>query len=154
MAKVKAVSTKWLTKDLINKFSILNEAKYFSAGIFRNYLVFILVKKHIKYFSGFTRSDLWISNGISDENIENVTKLYSNFISTFVDHHLLPDINFNGYSLINNIPLPIKVINLYVSYTLSPWLRNLKTDFTLKNSFFGSVKLTENADPDKYRYSG
>ena len=27
--KFKAISTKGLTKDLINKFSILNEAKYF-----------------------------------------------------------------------------------------------------------------------------
>ena len=28
----------------MNKFSILNEAKYFSSGIFQNYLVFILAK--------------------------------------------------------------------------------------------------------------
>ena len=37
--KVKAISTKGLTKDLINKFSILNGAKYFSSGIFEIYLV-------------------------------------------------------------------------------------------------------------------
>ena len=43
--KVKAISTKELTKDLINEFSILNGAKYFSSGIFQNYLVFILTKK-------------------------------------------------------------------------------------------------------------
>ena len=30
-----------LTKDLINNFSILNGTKYFSLGIFQNYLVFI-----------------------------------------------------------------------------------------------------------------
>ena len=30
--KVKAIPTKRFTKDLINKFSILNEAKYFSSG--------------------------------------------------------------------------------------------------------------------------
>ena len=35
LKKVKAVSTKELTKDLINKFSILNGAKHFSEGIFR-----------------------------------------------------------------------------------------------------------------------
>ena len=45
MEKVKAVSSKVLTKDLINKFSILNGAKYFSSGIFQNYLVFIPAKK-------------------------------------------------------------------------------------------------------------
>ena len=32
--KVKALSTKGLTKDLINKFSIFNEANYFTSGIF------------------------------------------------------------------------------------------------------------------------
>ena len=32
--KVKAISTKGLTKDLINRFSILNGAKYFSSKIF------------------------------------------------------------------------------------------------------------------------
>ena len=40
--KVYTISTKGLTKDLINKFSIFNGAKYFSSGIFQNYLVFIL----------------------------------------------------------------------------------------------------------------
>ena len=37
--KVKEISTKGLTKDLINKISILNGVKYFSSGIFQNYLV-------------------------------------------------------------------------------------------------------------------
>ena len=32
---------KGLTKYLINKFSLPNEAKFFSLGIFQNYLVFI-----------------------------------------------------------------------------------------------------------------
>ena len=39
--KVEAISTEGLTKDLIDKFIILNGAKYFSSGIFQNYLVFI-----------------------------------------------------------------------------------------------------------------
>ena len=47
-----------------------------------------------------------------------------------------------------------KVINLYITYILNPWLRHLNTHFTLKNSLFGSVKLAKNADPDKYRQSG
>ena len=34
--KVEAVSTNGLIKDLINKFGILNGAKYFSSGIFQN----------------------------------------------------------------------------------------------------------------------
>ena len=39
--KVKAISTKRLIKDLINRFSILNGARYISSGIFKNYLIFI-----------------------------------------------------------------------------------------------------------------
>ena len=31
-----------------------------------------------------------------EESIENIIKSDSNFTPTFVDHHLLPDINFNG----------------------------------------------------------
>ena len=49
--------------------------------------------------------------------------------------------------------IPNKVINLYISYLLTPWFRNLDTNFTLSNCLFGSVKLTKNADPDKYKYS-
>ena len=30
----------------------------------------------------------------------------------------------------------------------------LNTDFTLGNCMFGSVKVTKNADPDKYAYTG
>ena len=44
------LSTKRLTKDLINKFNILNEEKYFSSGIFQNYLAFTPDRKYIKYF--------------------------------------------------------------------------------------------------------
>ena len=56
--------------------------------------------------------------------------------------------------MINNIYIPKKVLNLYISYTLGPQLRNLNTGFTLSNCLFGSVKLTKNGDLDKYKYSG
>ena len=39
---------------------------------------------------------------MSEENIENITKSDSNFSPTFVDYHVLPDINSNGHCLINN----------------------------------------------------
>ena len=92
---------------------------------------------------------------MSEENTENITKSNSNLTPAFVDHHLLPNINFNGPCLIkNNISIPKTVINLYISYTLGPQLRNLNTYFTLGNCLFGSVKLTKNADLDKYKYTG
>ena len=91
---------------------------------------------------------------MSEENIENITKSDISFAPPFVDHHVLRDINFNGHCLINNINFPKKVINIYISCTLNPCLRNLNTNFTLCNYLFGSVKLTKNADSGKYKYSG
>ena len=98
--QVKGISTKRLKKYLIDKFNIANGPKYFSSGIFQNYLVFVPGKTYIKNFSGTTRIDSWKSNGVSEEKIENIIKSGSNFATTFVDHNLLPDINFNGYCLI------------------------------------------------------
>ena len=43
------------------------------------------------------------------------------------------------------------MINLF--YTQERWSRDLDTDFTLHNCLFGSVKLTKNADQDRYKYS-
>ena len=44
------------------------------------------------------------------------------------------------------------MISIYISYVLSTWLRNINTDFTSKNCWYGFVKLTKNADPEKYKY--
>ena len=49
---------------------------------------------------------------------------------------------------------PNNVINLFIVYKLDTWSRDLNIGFTLKDCLFGSVKLTKNADPDKYKYSG
>ena len=56
------MSAKGVTKDLINEISILDGAKYFSLGIFQNSLIFISVKKYIKYFSDTTQIESWKSN--------------------------------------------------------------------------------------------
>ena len=68
---------------------------------------------------------------MSEENIENITKSDSNIAPTFVDHHVLPDINFNEHCLINNIYIPKKVINIYVSYTKS-MVKKIKNRFYIK----------------------
>ena len=83
---------------MINKFTILSGAKYFSLEIFQNYLVFIPTKKYIKYFNGTTRIESWKSNGMSEESIENITKAESNLAPIF-DHQLLSDINLNRHCL-------------------------------------------------------
>ena len=52
----------------------------------------------------------------------------------------------------NNHPY-LDAVNVYACYELGWWSRDLDTDFTLGNCLFGSVKLTKNANPDKYKYS-
>ena len=77
---------------------------------------------------------------------KKVLKIYLN---------ILLDVSFNGHCLIqNNLSIPKKVINIHLSYILNQWPRNLNADFRLGNSLFTSVKLTMNADPDKYLYKG
>ena len=63
------------------------------------------------------------------KNIENVTKSDSNFSSTFVDHHFLSDICFNGHCLINNTYIHKKVVNLHISYTSKSNIKKFKHRF-------------------------
>ena len=46
------------------------------------------------------------------------------------------------------------VVNLYIVYELNTQSRDLSTKYTLGNYLHGAVKLTMNADHDKYGYSG
>ena len=44
-----------------------------------------------------------------------------------------------------------KIVKIYIVYKLISNYNNF--DFTLENCLFGAIKLTENADIDKYKYS-
>ena len=46
------------------------------------------------------------------------------------------------------------IINIYVVYRLIPEINLGGIGHTLQNCLFGAVKLTKNADIDKYKYSG
>ena len=46
-----------------------------------------------------------------------------------------------------------KIVNIYIVYDLKSTV-NYDADFTLENYFFGALKLTKNADVDKYKYFG
>ena len=82
--------------DLINKFSILNGAKYFSLGIVFSIQYLYQLKKRHKIFSGTTQIDSWKSNILLEENIKNITKSKSNFAQTVVRHHVLLELILNS----------------------------------------------------------
>ena len=46
-----------------------------------------------------------------------------------------------------------KIVNMYIVYDLKSNL-NYNADFTLENFLFRAIKLTKNADVDKYKYFG
>ena len=80
----------------------------------------------------------------------------NSFAPKWIGKYSIPLVKFNGNCLRQDSISFIhrNVVSLYISYKLDTWLRDLNTDFMLGNSFFGAVKLTKNADPDKYGYSG
>ena len=45
---------------------------------------------------------------MSGKNVENITKSDSNFVAALVNHHVLPDTNFDWHCLIKNIFLSLK----------------------------------------------
>ena len=46
------------------------------------------------------------------------------------------------------------VSNVFIVNELDTWSRDLNIYFTLRDSLFGSVKLTKNSDIGKYKYRG
>ena len=49
---------------------------------------------------------------------------------------------------------PRNVVNVFIVYELDVQSQDLKTDFARRDCLFGAVKLTKNANSDKYSYSG
>ena len=46
------------------------------------------------------------------------------------------------------------IVNSFIVYEWGTWSRGLNSVFTPKDCLFGAVKLTKNAAPDKFSYSG
>ena len=56
---------------MINKYRILNGAKYFFSDVLQNYLIYISANKYIEFLSGTLEIYSWNTTGISKENTEN-----------------------------------------------------------------------------------
>ena len=97
----------------------------------------------------------WKSKELSDENIKpRVTS--DNSLTPLIDYvGNKIRLKFSG-SCLNQPKLQYThgtIVNFYIVYELGASASN-DNDHTLKNCLFGSVTLTENADIDKYGYSG
>ena len=96
---------------------------------------------------------LWQSKGLSNENIDPPTTSLSPSIN-YVGNKIR--VKFNGSCLKQSNKLTCThetIVNIYIVYEVGASTSN-DNDPTLKNSLFGAVTLTKNADFDKYGYSG
>ena len=155
-----------LNKKIASSENELKKLKTFDSSHFRdkshfeedgtqNYLVFQPINRYFKVIANAKYISSLKSKGLSDESIKPL------FTS---DNSLSPLIDYLG----NKIRLKFnrgclkpdkitythgKTVNIYIAYELGASSSN-DNDPTLKNSFFGAVKLTKNADLEKYQYSG
>ena len=105
----------------------------------QNCLVFQPMYRYFKRIAGVGSGDYiyyWKSKGLSDERINSITT--SNYSIT-------PNLDYYGTKT--------KVINIYTVCKLGASGSN-DNDPRLKNSLFGAVSLTKNADINKDKYSG
>ena len=91
-----------------------------------------------------------------EESLKNPSTPDNSFIPKRIDAYPLSKVKFDGNCLRKNNAsfLHENVVNLYITYKLVSWSRDLNRVFTLGICLFGAVKLTKNTNPDKYGYSG
>ena len=151
---MKLVSTKALTKDLINKYNILNGAKYFSSVGLSNHLEFVSNNKWFDTFSGIDKDYSLQCKIVPKESIKTPTSGYT-FAPKVIDSNRLEKFIFKWNCLILEKIYFIhdNAVNVYITFELDTWSRDLSTDFTLDNYLVGAMKLTKSVNPDKYEYS-
>ena len=157
--KITSIKTKHLLVE-----NELKKLKSFDLGYFigkihfdedgaQNYLVFQPILKYFTLNSNRIRK--WESKGLSNESLEVVSTS---------DNTLTPSVNYYGDKVRLRFTGSVlqqktvtyshkKVVNLYVVYEITNF-HGIDSYPTLTNALFGAVKLTKNADIDKYRYFG
>ena len=111
----------------------------------------------MKRLDDTTKVVSWKSRGLSTENITTSTtadSIFSPSIRCYEDSNFY--LIFKARDLKQRITTftPSDIIIYFIISELDTWSRKLNSDFNLKGYLFGGVKLAENAEPDKYVYSG
>ena len=147
-----------IVQNELNKLKTFELSYFIGKNYFENdgtqiYLVFQAIDNYLKFSSKTGLLSEWKSKGLSDKIIrppdtslaptsgfENDGKRYFIFKGSCSKE----DEAKNTFQ---------KIINIHIVYNLESNL-NYNPDFTLENCLFGGVKITKNADVDKYKYSG
>ena len=125
----------------------------------QNYLVFQPMYRYVKKITGVGNGSYiyyWKSKGFSDERIKSIKKCdygITPYLSYYDTNKIR--VKFDGGCSKQNqgTPLHGEIVNIYIVYEKGKNI-NISNYPTLENCVFGAVKLTENADFDKYGYSG
>ena len=105
-------------------------------------------------FSGLPHTvSEWESKGLSNQKIKPPYTANKSLSPKFVwMNNSRIRLEFKGSCLIQEDRE--NVVNLYIPYELNMWSQDLNAEFTLKNCLFENIRITKNADPNKYSYSG
>ena len=117
----------------------------------------IFIYKTILAFSGLPDTiSGWVSKELSNEKITPPFALYKSLSAKLVwMNNSRIRLEFEGSCLKQDKAhfTPNNVVHLYIVYELNIWSQELNAEFTLKHCLFRAVKLTNNANPNKYSYS-
>ena len=110
----------------------------------------------VAYTNNITYILSWKSKGLSDLEIKSI-KINNHLLNPRIDQYDLHKIKrkFNE-SFLNRLPPSIilgKIVNIYRVYEISNYFNDSNYP-TIESCLFGSVKLTKNADINKYKYFG
>ena len=148
------------TKDI----AIEKELRYFKGKNYfeedgkENYYIFQPISKYLKvaYVNDISYVLSWKSSGLNDIKFESI-KTNNYFLNPRIDLYGMSKIRikYNG-GFLNQFPstsLHGDIVNIYIVYEITSD-NNAFNYPTLENCLFRSVKLTKNADVDKYKYFG
>ena len=131
---------------------------YFDEDVNQSYYIFQPMPRYLKvaYVNDINYVLSWKSRGLNDVKIESI-KTNNYLLNPRMDHYDTSKIRikFDG-SFLNRFPPTIlhgNIVNIYIVYEITSDYKDINYP-TLENCLFGSVKLTKNADIDKYGYSG
>ena len=151
------VSNKTKDISIAKELSYFHGKNYFDEECNQNYNIFQPISKYLKLANVNNTNCIvsWKSRGLNDVKIESIkTNDYS--LNPRIDHYDTSKIRikFDG-SFLNRFPPTIlygNIVNIYIAYEITSDYKDINYPI-LENFLFGSVKVTKNADIDKYTYS-
>ena len=139
----------------LNKLKTFGKS-HFEEDVTQNYLLFQPIIRYFKV-NTITNTDCilsWKSKGLSAESIRPPTISDNSFTPELNYYGTKTSVKFNGSCLQQSkISYTHRtIVYIYIVYELGA-SRSHNNDPTSKNSLFGAVTLTKNANIDKYKYS-